>query len=83
MPIGKMLSPDFLARLGPALAGNPAMAQWFDPAGVKAMFAAHAKTNAHFEHIWGLMHFAIWHRIFVVQGGRQPGLVEDPVEFVR
>ena len=83
VPIGTMLSADFLARLGPLLAASPAMAQWFDPAGIRAMFAAHARTNAHTEHIWGLLHFAIWHRIFVEQGGRQPALAEDPLDYLR
>lgn len=82
VPVGQMFGADFLAAAGAKLAANPAMAEWFAPDGVRALFAAHAKTGAHNEHIWGLLHFAIWHRIFVEQRGQQPELASDPLAYL-
>lgn len=83
VPIGRMLSGPFLDALGEALVRNRAIGEWFTPTGVKALFDAQRQSGAHSEQIWCLLHFAIWHRIFVEQGGRQPALHDDPLAYVR
>jgi len=79
----QILSGEFLTRLGQAPAANEAISEWFQVDGVKGLIEAQQRTGGHSEQVWGLMQFAIWHRIFVEQQGRQPERNADPLDWIR
>ena len=83
VPMAQLLSGEFLSRLGPALAGNAAVKSWFDVDGIRYLIEQQQRTRACTEQVWGVMQFAIWHRIFVEQQGRMPGRAEDPLDWIR
>jgi asparagine synthase (glutamine-hydrolysing) len=83
VPMRQLLSGDFLSRLGTALAGNAAVNEWFDSAGIQHLIEAQRHSGGCSEQVWGVMQFAIWHRIFVEQQGRKPGREEDPLDWIR
>jgi asparagine synthase (glutamine-hydrolysing) len=83
VPMKQLLSGEFLARLGQALAGNEAVREWFDPAGVTQLIEMQQRTGNYGVQVWGVLQFAIWHRLFVERPGRMPGRSEDPLDWVR
>jgi asparagine synthase (glutamine-hydrolysing) len=83
VPMRQLLSGQFLSRLGPALAGNAAVREWFDVEGIHHLIGLQQRSGSHSEQVWGLMQFAIWHRLFVEQPGRVPGRSEDPLDWIR
>jgi len=82
VPVGDWLQGDFLAALSEKLPRNPAIRQWFRAEGVKQMLAAQRAGKDASREIWGLMQFAIWHRLFVEEPGRVPAAEEDPLEWI-
>ncbi len=82
VPVGDWLQGDFLAGLTEKLPRNPAIRQWFRAAGVEQMLAAQKAGKDASREIWGLMQFAIWHRLFVEEPGRVPAAEEDPLEWI-
>jgi len=83
VPMQQILRGEFLAQLGQALASNEAIRSWFKVDGVKGLIEAQQHTGGHSDQVWGLLQFAIWHRLFVEQPGRQPGRSEDPLDWIR
>lgn len=83
VPIRRLLSDEFLRGLGDALASNRAIQGWFNTDGIKYLIEAQRRTGAYSEQVWGVMQFAIWHRIFLENRGQKPGLVEDPLDWIR
>lgn len=83
VPIQSVLSDTFLRGLGDALASNRAIKDWFNIDGVKYLIEAQRHTGKCSEQVWGVMQFAIWHRIFLENRGQKPGLVEDPLDWIR
>jgi asparagine synthase (glutamine-hydrolysing) len=82
VPVNVWLQGDFLAALTEKLPRNPAICQWFRVEGVKQMLAAQAAGKDASREIWGLMQFAIWHRLFVEEPGRVPAPEEDPLDWI-
>ncbi len=82
VPVGDWLQGDFLAGLSEKLPRNPAIRQWFRAEGVEQMLAAQKAGKDASREIWGLMQFAIWHRLFVEEPGRVPAAEEDPLEWI-
>jgi len=83
VPMQQILRGDFLTQLGQALAANEAIRAWFQVDGVKGLIEAQQRTGGHSDQVWGLLQFAIWHRLFVEQPGRLPGRSEDPLDWIR
>jgi asparagine synthase (glutamine-hydrolysing) len=83
VPMQQILRGEFLTQLGQALATNEAIGAWFKVDGVKGLIEAQQRTGSHSEQVWGLLQFAIWHRLYVEQPGRQPGRSEDPLDWIR
>ena len=65
------------------LTANEAIRSWFKVDGVKGLIEAQQHTGGHSDQVWGLLQFAIWHRLFVEQPGRMPGRSEDPLDWIR
>ena len=83
VPMAQVLDEPLLRALGPALAGNRALRQWFDADGLRQLVEAQRQSGGLSELVWGVMQFAIWHRIFIERGGARPTLDEDPLDWIR
>lgn len=83
VPMRQLLGGEFLSRLGQALAANEAVQHWFDADGVRHLVDAQRQGGGCTEQLWGVMQFAIWHRIFVEQQGRMPERSADPLDWIR
>ncbi len=83
VPIRRLLNDEFLRGLGGALASNRAIKGWFNADEIKRLIETQRRTGAYSEQVWGVMQFAIWHRIFLENRGQKPGLVEDPLDWIR
>jgi len=82
VPIGDYLTKQFLSRLEKKLLQNNAIQTWFNSEGMKNLFHFHAKSSHGSRAIWCLMQFAIWHRIFIENGGERPASEENPLEWI-
>ncbi len=82
VPVGEWLKDTFLERLAAKLVANPAVREWFNPAGVSALLARHRSHQDRAGEIWSLLQFAIWHRLFVERPGIRPGPDENPLEWI-
>ena len=82
VPIRAWLSGTFLDRLEKALLAHSGIREWINPAGIRQLVKyQHARGNAS-QILWTLFQFAIWHRIFIEDGGKRPSESLDPVTFI-
>ncbi len=82
VPVGDWLTGDLARRLGERLTANPGIREWFEPAAIPALVAARQASRGGARELFGLMQFAIWHRLFVESPGAVPAPEEDPLEWV-
>lgn len=82
VPVGDWLTGDVAARLGERLVRSPGIREWFDPSAIPDLVAARQARRGGSRELFGLLQFAIWHRLFVEQPGLKPGPDEDPLEWV-
>lgn len=82
VPVADWLRGDYLDRLAATLLADQAVAQWFEPDGVRQLVARQHKEGDVSKNLMALLQFAIWHRLFVAgDGGRPPALV-DPLDWL-
>ena len=82
VPVGDWLTGDLASRLGGRLMANRGIREWFDPAAIPGLVAARQANHGGARELFGLMQFAIWHRLFIEQPGLKPGPDEDPLAWV-
>lgn len=82
VPVGDYLSKGFLDDLQEKLLRNNAVKSWFDSDGLKHLFHFQRRGGHGTRAIWCLMQFAIWHRIFIENGGERPASEENPLEWI-
>ncbi|MDJ0807920.1 MAG: asparagine synthase (glutamine-hydrolyzing) [Gammaproteobacteria bacterium] len=82
VPIGEWLSGRFLSRLGQQLIANPAIREWFDPHGVDMLVREQRSKGSAARELYGLMQFAIWHRLFIDSPGSLPNSRENPLDWI-
>mgnify|MGYP001046633722 FL=1 len=82
VPVGDWLKGDRLADLGRRLSANQGVRRWFDVARIAELVAARQQGHGGNRELWGLVQFAIWHRLFVEQPGLRPAPDEDPLDWV-
>lgn len=82
VPVGEWLQGDFLDRLETRLIANRALRDWFDVRHLPALFAAQRAKGQGSREIFGLMQFAIWHRLFIEQPGLRPTADENPLDWI-
>jgi len=82
VPVGDWLTGDLARRLGERLAANRGIREWFEPTAIPALVAARQAGHGGERELFGLMQFAIWHRIFIEEPGLIPAPDEDPLEWV-
>ena len=61
---------------------SPIIQAWFNIGGVKQLFAAQRAGKNYARHIWCLMQFAIWHRLFIDNTGVVPAPRENPLDWI-
>lgn len=82
VPVGDWLTGDLAARLGEALVRNRGIRDWFRVESIPDLVHARQAGRGGSRELFGLMQFAIWHRLFIEQPGLKPGPHEDPLEWV-
>ncbi|MGE5155724.1 MAG: asparagine synthase (glutamine-hydrolyzing) [Bdellovibrio bacteriovorus] len=82
VPVGDWLRGDLAVRLGQALARNRGIHDWFRVESIPELVRARQVGRGGSRELFGLMQFAIWHRLFIEQPGLRPGPDEDPLEWV-
>ena len=82
VPVGDWLRGDRLHRLGDRLVRNQGIRDWFRAEAVGDLIRARQAGRGVSREVWGLMQFAIWHRLFIEQPGLEPSPDEDPLEWI-
>lgn len=82
VPVQEWLSGDFLDQLGQKLVANTALKEWFNSDGMRQILHAHSKGKNYSREIWGMMQFAIWHKLFVENPGVRPTPAENPLDWI-
>ena len=82
VPVGDWLRDGQARRLATRLPRNRGIRTWFRAAAVAELAAAVAAGQRLSRPLWGLMQFAIWHRLFIESPGLPPSPNEDPLDWV-
>lgn len=83
VPMREWLSGRVLDDLEQKLIHNAAIREWFDVSRLPALFQVQRNCGKAAREVFCLMQFAIWHRLFIEDGGRtKPSVDEDPRDWV-
>lgn len=82
VPVGDWLTGDLAERLGARLMGNRGIRDWFEVSAIPDLVRARREGRGGSRELFGLMQFAIWHRLFIERPGVKPSPNEDPLEWV-
>ncbi|MGQ9659170.1 MAG: asparagine synthase (glutamine-hydrolyzing) [Thermochromatium sp.] len=82
VPVGDWLRGDLAAEVGRRLVCNPGVRDWFEVSAIPELVAVRQSGRGGGRELFGLMQFAIWHRLFIEQPGLKPGPDEDPLEWI-
>ncbi len=82
VPVGDWLQGETARRIGERLILNRGIQEWFQPAAIADLVRARNAGRAGGRELFGLMQFAIWHRLFVEAPGTRPAPEEDPIEWI-
>ncbi len=82
VPVGEWLTGKFLSELGHRLVADRAIQEWFNPQGVRHLVQEQASKGSATRELYGLMQFAIWHRLFIDQPGAIPSPRENPLDWI-
>lgn len=82
VPVGDWLKGEIAAGLGRRLMESRGIRDWFEVGAIPALVAARQVGRGGSRELFGLMQFAIWHRLFIEGSVANPGPDEDPMEWV-
>lgn len=82
VPVGDWLRGDLAAEVGRRLARNPGVRDWFEVTAIPELVAARQAGRGGGRELFGLMQFAIWHRLFIERPGLKPAPDEDPLDWL-
>jgi asparagine synthase (glutamine-hydrolysing) len=82
VPVGDWLAGEVADRLGRRLLENRGIREWFRVDAIPRLVAARRARRGGSRELFGLMQFAIWHRLFIEQPGLKPAPDEDPLDWV-
>jgi asparagine synthase (glutamine-hydrolysing) len=82
VPVGDWLKGEVARVLGQRLMENRGIRDWFDVSAIPALVTARQAGRGGSRELFGLMQFAIWHRLFIDGTGATPRPDEDPLEWV-
>jgi len=83
VPVGEWLSPSFLDKLAQVLPDHPAVAPWFEQAGLRELIRRCPESSVNSRMLWSILQFAIWHRLVLENDGERPAASEDPFDLIR
>lgn len=82
VPVGDWLTGERATRVGERLLRNAGIRAWFEVAAIPDLVKARRAGRGGSRELYGLMQFAIWHRLFVEQPGLKPAPDEDPLDWI-
>ncbi|TCT22818.1 asparagine synthase (glutamine-hydrolyzing) [Thiobaca trueperi] len=82
VPVGDWLCGEVAEAVGQRLIGNRGIRDWFRVESIPALVAARQRVQGGGRELFGLMQFAIWHRLFIEEPGLKPAPDEDPLEWI-
>jgi asparagine synthase (glutamine-hydrolysing) len=82
VPVGDWLRGERVIQIGRRLAANRGIERWFEAGAVADLIAASRAGRGTGRELWGLLQFAIWHRMFIEQPGLRPTPDEDPLDWI-
>ena len=82
VPVGDWLTGSIASRIGDALTRNQGIREWFNVDAVPGLVRARQAHGGGGRELFGLMQFAIWHRMFIEQRGPAPLPEEDPWDWI-
>jgi len=82
VPIAEWLTGDILKQLNETLPNNPAIKNWFKPAGIQELIQQQHKKGNVSRQLWAIFQFAIWHRILIEGNAEPPAHIQNPVEMI-
>jgi asparagine synthase (glutamine-hydrolysing) len=82
VPVGDWLTGSIASRIGDALTRNHGIQEWFQVDAIPDLVRARQAHRGGGRELFGLMQFAIWHRIFIEQPGLAPLPAEDPLDWI-
>ncbi len=82
VPVAGFFTPPVLQRLAIVLPQSRAIREYFNPTGVSWLVQQVLVGGEGIGKLWRLMHFAIWHRMFVEEPILRPAPGEDPLQWL-
>ena len=82
VPVGDWLTGSIASRIGDVLTRNYGIQEWFQVDAIPDLVRARQAHRGGGRELFGLMQFAIWHRIFIEQPGLAPLPAEDPLDWI-
>jgi len=82
VPIAEWLKGDVLQQLSTTLPNNPAIRNWFKPAGIQQLIQQQHKKGNVSRLLWTIFQFAVWHHILIENNGARPAPSQDPIEMI-
>ncbi|EXJ13476.1 asparagine synthase (glutamine-hydrolyzing) [Imhoffiella purpurea] len=82
VPVGDWLTGEVAAGVGERLMRNPGVRDWFRAEAIPELVAARQHGRGGGRELFGLMQFAIWHRLFIERPGLAPAPDEDPLDWI-
>jgi asparagine synthase (glutamine-hydrolysing) len=82
VPVADWLSGENAARVGALLMRNRGVREWFDTKAVRALVAARQAARGGDRELFGLLQFAVWHRLFIDGVSQPPRPDEDVLDWV-
>lgn len=82
VPVGDWLRGEVAEQVGQRLMRSRGVQEWFRTEAIPELVAARQRGQGGGRELFGLMQFAIWHRLFIEQPGLRPAPSEDPLEWI-
>ncbi len=82
VPVGDWLTDKVAARAGERLMHNRGIRDWFQVQAIPDLVRSRQAGRDSGRELFGLIQFAIWHRLFIEEPGLTPGPDEEPLEWI-
>lgn len=82
VPVGQWLQGQRLERYARVLPQTAAVRDWFIPGAVERLVAGHRRRGGLAAPLWGILNFALWHRILIEEKGALPPRRQDPLAYL-